>query len=142
MASIYRSFTDINPTSDQDVRFASDRTKRLSGAESGVAPAPPSPTKAQSFARKLVPANYMLPRTIKWFATLPVEVRPQLLASQFARVANLLAIHWGTPASCGVYFDELLTDRRGGRAGFPQPVQLELLKLRDYYFSRRIALQR
>lgn len=141
MASIYRSFTDIHPTSDQDVRFATDRAKRLSGVASGVAPAPLSPTKAQSFARKLVPANYMLPGTIKWLATLPVAVRPQMLASQFARVTNLLAIQWGTPTSCGAYFDELLTDRRGGRAGFPQPVQLELLKLRNYYFSRRLALQ-
>lgn len=141
MASIYRSFTDLHPASDQDVRFAADRTKRLSGVASGGAPAPLSPTKAQAFARKLVPANYMLPGTIKWLATLPVEVRPQLLASQFARVTNLLAIQWGTPMSCGAYLDELLTDRRGGRAGFPPPVQLELLKLRDYYFSRRIALQ-
>lgn len=141
MASIYRSFTDMRPSSDQDVRYAADRTRRLSGIASINPPTPQTPPKDQSFLRKLAPAEYMLPGTIVWFAALPVDVRPEMLASQFARITNLLAIQWGTPASCGAYFSELLTDRRRGRAGFPPPVQLELLKLRDYYFSRRLALQ-
>ena len=141
MASIYRSFTDDRLASDQDMRYAADRTKRLSGAASSPAPTPQTPPKDQSFLRKFAPVNYLLPGTIKWFAALPVDVRPEVLASQFARITNLIALQWGTPASCGAYFDELLTDRRGGRAGLPPPVQLELLKLRDYYFSRRLALQ-
>jgi hypothetical protein len=141
MASIYRSFTDLRPASGQDVRYASDWAKPLSGAASIASPMPQTPAKDYSSLRKVAPADYMLPGTLKWFAALPVDVRPELLASQFARITNLLAIQWGAPASCGSYFDELLSDRREGRAGLPPPLQLELLKLRDYYFSRHLALQ-
>ncbi len=71
--------------------------------------------------------------TIRWLASLPPDVRPSALPSQFVRVANALARTWSTPHDCLQYFDELLIDRRGDRRGFPFDVALEIAGLKDYY---------
>jgi hypothetical protein len=63
---------------------------------------------------------------------LPAGRRPQRLCIQFPRVANRIAWHWGNPVQAHTVLDDLLQDRRGGRAGFPAAVVQELRRLRDY----------
>jgi len=52
-------------------------------------------------------------------------------------VVNRLALSWRDPVVTGHVWDDLLVDRRSGRAGFPRPVLAELLRLRDYHSRRR-----
>jgi hypothetical protein len=86
--------------------------------------------------RRRQPYNEPLPSTMRWMAMLPSEVRPLALLKQYPRIANLLARTWNDPAQCQEYFDDLLRDRRGHRAGFPLDVLEDLLALRDYYLGR------
>jgi len=67
-----------------------------------------------------------------WLRKLPPGRRPVQLCEQFPRVANLLAWHWPDPVLTHELLDDLLSDRRGGRAGFPKPIALELRRLRDF----------
>ena len=97
-------------------------------------PPPPQPASA-SFAhmRKHRPVLVLLPRTRIWMASLPPRVRPSCLATQYARIANLLCAVWDNPPECRQYLNDLLIDRRGGRKGFPRPVERELQLLSLYY---------
>lgn len=72
--------------------------------------------------------------TAEWLAELPEAVRPRQLALRYARLANRLCDLWKDAAKCERLLDELMTDRRGGRKGFPLQVASELATLRDYYF--------
>jgi hypothetical protein len=83
--------------------------------------------------RKARPAEQLLPRTVDWILGLPPGLRPHLLARSYARIANQLCVAWTERTSCRAYFDDLLTDRRGGRRGFPLGVHQELLALRRHY---------
>lgn len=67
-----------------------------------------------------------------WLRKLPPGRRPVHLCEQFPRLANLLAWHWRDPVRTHELLDDLLNDRRGGRAGFPKLVALELRRLRDF----------
>ena len=70
--------------------------------------------------------------TRHWLRRLPVGRRPLRLCEQFPRVANRIAWHWRDPQAAAEVLDDLLIDRRGGRAGFPKPIVLELRRLRDF----------
>jgi len=48
----------------------------------------------------------------------------------------MLARMWRDTPRLHSYLDSLLVDRRGGRLGFPNEVQCELLALRDYFEGR------
>ena len=112
-----------------------DVTKTVKG---GAAPAP-----AQDCAhlRKTQPVNYMLPASLAWVASLPIEVRPWALIGKYPRIANFLALEWSKPDSCAAYFDSLLVDRRPEkRQGFPADVHRELLTLRDHYQRPHLRL--
>ncbi len=67
-----------------------------------------------------------------WLRRLPPGRRPNQLCTQFPRLANLLAWHWPDPATTHELLDDLLSDRRGGRAGFPKAINFELRRLRDF----------
>ena len=69
--------------------------------------------------------------TRAWLRRLPPGRRPNQLCVQFPRLANLLAWNWRDPVLTHGLLDELLADRRGGRAGFPKAIALELDRLRD-----------
>ena len=73
-----------------------------------------------------------------WLRRLPVSVRPQELCSAYPRVANRIALCWDDLTLVDVVFNELLLDRRGGRAGFPSVVASELLRLHALH-ERRLA---
>ncbi len=71
--------------------------------------------------------------TIHWLASLPADVRPRALPTQFVRIANGLCRRWPKEAACLAYFDDLLIDRRGGRRGFPIGIVLEIASLKNYF---------
>ena len=79
--------------------------------------------------RRLAPAKRAAPATFKWLqnccqrpTTCPFSSHP--------RIANLMAGGWDDPKSFRPYLDDLLTDRRGNRKGFPREILRELLALR------------
>lgn len=87
--------------------------------------------------RRLAPASEPFPATFKWLAKLPRNVQPLALFRQHPRIANLMAGAWNDPKSFRPYLDDLLTDRRGNRKGFPREILRELLALRLYYENLR-----
>jgi len=71
-----------------------------------------------------------------WMNELPASVRPRQLAIRYARLVNRIARLWSDPVKCGRLLDDLMTDRRGGRKGFPLAIASELATLRDHYFRQ------
>ena len=67
-----------------------------------------------------------------WLRRLPAGQRPLKLCTRYPRVANLLAWNWHDPAATERALEDLLVDHRGGRRGFPRPIELELRRLRDF----------
>ena len=108
----------------------------------GSSRAQPEPAKGSGeetykHLRKSAPANIPLPRTLKWADELPPRVRPVALMGQFPRVANLIAAAWDDLMQFEIYMDSLLTDKRGGRKGFPGEVIAELGALDIYRHTAR-----
>ena len=81
------------------------------------------------------PAESLGEDAVVWLMELPEAVRPKQLALRYARLANRLCRVWNEPLKCERLLDDLMTDRRGGRKGFPLQVASELATLRDYYFK-------
>jgi hypothetical protein len=94
-----------------------------------------------SKVRKAQPANYLFPQSEKWFDDLPSEVTPCALASAYPRIVNLIVSQWNDHHSAPPLFEELLGDRRGGRAGFPPAVRRDLLNLQEYWYSGRVQVR-
>lgn len=84
------------------------------------------------WARKWSPPEPVKEPTAAWLRTLPAEARPVDLPQAYPRIANRLATIWADPVMCDRCFDELLTDRRGRRSGFPPDVLAELKTLRQF----------
>jgi len=83
--------------------------------------------------RRARPYDRLLATTAAWCATLPPTLQPNALCSSFPRIANGIAAGWGDRDATMRYFDDLLTDKRGGRNGFPADVLEELHSLKAYY---------
>jgi len=92
-----------------------------------------------SSMRKAQPADYLLPQSDKWFHALPPDLSPHALATRFPRIVNLIASQWDDRHGAPKVFDDLLVDRRGGRAGFPPAVRHDLLRLREFWYSSSLA---
>ena len=104
---------------------------------SGRSAGPVEPSGEDWFdVRRARPADYLLPIGERWLRGLPPEVMPASLVTTFPRIVNLIAMQWDDRGACASYFEELLTDRRGGRRGFPQNVERDLSRLRNYWYSR------
>jgi hypothetical protein len=88
-----------------------------------------------SKVRKAQPANFLFPQSRKWFEALPTEVAPRALAAEFPRIVNLIVAQWSDHSGVPELFEELLGDRRGGRAGFPPAVHRDLLNLQEYWYN-------
>jgi hypothetical protein len=69
-------------------------------------------------------------------ASIASEARPTQLAAKFPRIVNRMAGLWKSPRQMDRYFEDLLTDTRGGRQGFPLGILMELTTLKDYYLTR------
>ena len=91
--------------------------------------------------RKAKPADYLLPQSEKWFDALPSEVAPCALASQFPRIVNMIVALWNDHRNAPGLFEELLGDRRGGRAGFPPAVRRDLQNLQEFWYSGKLQLR-
>jgi len=102
---------------------------------------------AAAYAVAKKPENWQEKRTIAadealsdeacaWMAELPESVRPRQLALRYARLVNRLAKSWGDRVKSERLLDDLMTDRRGGRKGFPLAIASELATLRDHYFRQ------
>jgi hypothetical protein len=85
--------------------------------------------------RKARPAEHLLPLTEKWFDAFPPDKAPCALASQYPRICNLIAVHWNDHRGAPELFEDLLTDRRGGRAGFPPAVRRDLIAVQETWYS-------
>jgi hypothetical protein len=84
--------------------------------------------------RKPAQAETLRTATIQWILKLPPHVQPRHLQVKYPRIANRMAALWDDQASCESFMDDLLTDKRGGRKGFPLDVAQEIASLRDYHF--------
>ena len=62
-----------------------------------------------------------------------MKVQPKVLLERFPRIANGLAAAWHDRMTTLHYFDDLLSDRRGGRKGFPPDILEELQLLKTFY---------
>ena len=77
----------------------------------------------------------------RWLRALPSRRRPLRLCELYPRVANRLAWCWSDPELATQVLDDLLHDRRGGRAGFPAPVTRELHRLAQFNARQRVDPQ-
>ena len=109
-------------------------------APGGAAPAGLQDATDWSSVRKAHPAEYLLPLTEKWFDKFPAQAAPCALASQYPRICNLIAVHWNDHRGAPELFEDLLTDRRGGRAGFPPAVRRDLIAVQEYWYRGLLKL--
>lgn len=91
--------------------------------------------------RKAQPANYLLPLSEKWFDSLPTEVAPCALATQYPRIVNMIVAQWNDHLNAPGVFEELLGDRRGGRAGFPPAVRRDIENVQEFWYSGKLTLR-
>lgn len=114
-----------------------DVVPRAPGQHAAVAAPSGTPlaTPDWSSVRKAAPADYLLPWSEKWFDALPPDHAPCALATFYPRIVNMIAAQWKDHRGCPLLFEDLLGDRRGGRAGFPPAVRRDLLRLQEYWYS-------
>jgi hypothetical protein len=79
--------------------------------------------------------------TRRWLQRLPAHRRPYRLCTAFPRVANRLAWVWPDETVTTRVLEDLLLDRRGGRAGFPPWVRRELCRLQEFNKQHRMELR-
>lgn len=65
----------------------------------------------------------------RWVFSLAPDDRPEWTVLHYPRVVNRIARCWSDRELLETLFEELLVDRRGGRAGFPPQIQAELVRL-------------
>lgn len=126
--SIYRTFKR-SPRSD--VHHVAEHVSKPVESDT-AAPAAAAPQKDWSTSRRAQPADTLFPSSVRWLDSLPVDVRPKVLAAGFPRIVNMLARLWPGAMPFTEYLNELLVDKRGGRKGFPLEVLAELHTLREY----------
>jgi len=64
------------------------------------------------------------------------EEYPFIIIQKFSpRISTAIELMWGNP-ELETYFDKLIVDDRGGRAGFPKPVMDALLRLYNDHTRR------
>ena len=57
---------------------------------------------------------------------------PHKTEEKYPRIVEKISALWGT-STMSKYFSELLFDDRGGRAGFPPDVMMEIFKLSNHH---------
>jgi hypothetical protein len=135
MSSYRRLDTSLPIAEDQRGDAYPFRSKRSAQKESLAVVKGDKAEEAYKQLRKNQPANIALPRTKTWFEGLPPQVRPTALMRQFPRIANVIAAAWNDLEQFETYISSLLTDKRGGRKGFPGEVLMELGALDRYRHS-------
>lgn len=80
--------------------------------------------------RKLVATDRALTgQAMDWVMGLQPALRPHITCEQYPRVANAIASSWNDREYTVQVLDHMIKDYRGGRRGFPPPVQKELIAL-------------
>ena len=128
MSSVYKP---LDPGVPSEVHVY-DLARKRRDVQSTSAPQVAPHCDDHQRARRAAPANEPFTATFKWVAALPRELRPLMLLQRYPRIANALANGWSDPVAVRGYLFDLLIDHRGGRQGFPQAVQTELLALRTF----------
>ncbi len=96
----------------------------------------------QRVRRPVVARDFALTGTTRrWLQRLPARRRPYRLCTAYPRVANRIAWVWCDETMTAQVLDDLLFDRRGGRAGFPQWVTRELRRLQEFNQQHRMELR-
>jgi hypothetical protein len=121
--SIYRQVKRASPDNVHDFSLQPSKARERES----------SPASEWLAKRKGQPCETLLATTARWYASLPTDAQPEMLCAIFPRILNCLAAGWHDRDTTRRYFDDLLTDRRGGRKGFPASVLDELHRLRAYY---------
>lgn len=88
--------------------------------------------------------NDAIPFANALIAKLPSDLSVVHLYADFPHVLNKIAMTWGDHESFYRLMDDLLIDKRGGRAGFPFASAIELSRLAEHYeqyVSRRPVSQ-
>lgn len=80
--------------------------------------------------------------SVALLASIEESARPKELAAVFPRIVNRIAKVWKIPREMERYLEELLTDTRGHRQGFPLNILMELSTLNDYYKSKVFPARR
>jgi hypothetical protein len=97
-----------------------------------------SPAQWKRLRRPTLPTDRALSgQAIDWLVSLPPEVHPQKLVSQFPRIANALAQVWRNLDERQAALDKLLDDGRTKRGGFSRGVHDELVALRNWAVGLR-----
>src|SRR5215467_15159757 len=131
------TYRNLYPSLTEDIQGeVHPRTRKTSSRQSRPQQAG-EPPGTYEHLRKGAPANSAFPRTLKWADELPPRVKPVALMRQFPRIANLIAAAWDDLVQFEMYMDSLLTDKRGGRNGFPTDVIAELGALDIYRHTVR-----
>jgi hypothetical protein len=130
--SIYRPLkrsprSDVHHVTEHSIGSQTNKQERV----------PRASDQNWSGRRKAKPAEFLFPTTTRWMATLSPEFQPTAIGKAFPRIANTLAALWTRPDAFTSYLDDLLSDRRGGRQGFPIEALAELHALRGYYAVSR-----
>ena len=122
-----------NPDSFEFEKVSLDDARKM--LDEQVKPLGNAP-KAADWEIKRAPAaaETLRTTTIQWILKLPPHIQPRFLQVRYPRVANRLAALWGDVTACEGFMDDLLTDKRGARKGFPLNVATEVASLRDYHF--------
>jgi hypothetical protein len=128
--SIYRRPRSIEPERAHAAAALAEAAATMDSPSSDPSPA----SQDWSMHRKAQPAEYLLPASRRWLDLLPPEAFPSALATHYPRIVNLIASHWNDRSACVKYFRGLLFDQRGGRQGFPGPVQRDLRKVCAYWY--------
>jgi hypothetical protein len=79
------------------------------------------------------------PETIAWARSLPFDVLPKSLLTDFPRIANQLASHSHSPHLFRQQLQALMLNDRPGRRGFPFRIVKELADLQAYFNDRCAA---
>jgi hypothetical protein len=91
--------------------------------------------EAKAKAKRNAPRAELDQRSKIILETLPPEIRPISIASNFPHIMNRISKSWHEPKEFVKTLDELLMVDRGNRVGFPFAIVVELTDLREHYFS-------
>ena len=116
--------------------WANSSISAISGLRASIASMPPERMRSSDIVAQHTPSRM----ATAWNDNLPQQHRPHHLLSEYPRVANRIALRWDDPTLADRIFDELLTDRRGGRRGFPVAVAGELLQLHVLHERRAMPV--
>jgi hypothetical protein len=89
--------------------------------------------------RKTLPMDRALAGfTIDWLLSLPATLRPHALCDRYPRAANAIAA--ADAADRFAVLNDLLSDSRGKRQGFPAQVRQEMVALREALAAAALGL--